>query len=217
MAQIATACLIATALWSACGGEPDDGATGEATATPAAAATADAAPTPAATATAEATATPAAAVTAEATATAAAAATASGAPVTPVEIFDQVSPAIAFIETRMGTGSGILIEGGYVVTNAHVVWPYEAARVVFPDGSEFTAVPLRGWDLLADIAVLGPVDAPADAVALVDGEDLPIGSEVFLLGYPGEVEAFPKPTLSRGLLSRYREWEVIGITYLQIA
>ena len=115
----------------------------------------------------------------------------------------------------MGTGSGILIEGGYVVTNAHVVWPYEAARVVFPDGSEFTAVPLRGWDLLADIAVLGPVDAAADAVALVDGEDLPIGSEVFLLGYPGEVEAFPKPTLSRGLLSRYREWEVIGITYLQ--
>ncbi len=207
MAQIATACLMAAALWSACGGEPDDRAPAEATATPAPVATAGG------------TATPAVAVTAEATATARAAATAEDTPrtahLTPAEIFDRVSPAIAFIETGMSTGSGILIEGGYVVTNAHVVWPYEAARVVLPDGSEFTAVPLRGWDLLADIAVLGPVDAAADAVALVDGEDLPIGSEVFLLGYPGEVEAFPKPTLSRGLLSRYREWEVLGITYLQ--
>ena len=214
MAQIATACLLAAALWSACGGEPDDGATAEATATPAAVATADATPTPAV-ATAVGTATPAEAATSAATATAAPAATAASAAVTPVEIFDKVSPAIAFIETGMGTGSGILIEGGYVVTNAHVVWPYEDARVVFPDGSEFTAVPLRGWDLLADIAVLGPIDAAADPVALVDGEDLPIGSEVFLLGYPGEVEAFPKPTLSRGLLSRYREWEMLGITYLQ--
>ena len=109
----------------------------------------------------------------------------------------------------------MLIDGGYVVTNAHVVWPFDAARIVFPDGSEFHGVRVKGWDLLADFAVLGPIDTPADTLSLVDGESLPIGTDMFLIGYPGEVEEFPQPTLARGLLSRIREWESIGITYLQ--
>ena len=53
------------------------------------------------------------------------------------QIFAKVSPAIAFVHTEIATGSGVLIEGNYVLTNAHVVWPYHAARVVFPDGSAF--------------------------------------------------------------------------------
>ena len=107
------------------------------------------------------------------------------------QIFDKVSPSIAFIETATGTGSGVLIDGGYVATNAHVVWPYDTARIVFPDGSEFDEVQVKGWDLLADLAVLGPIDAPTDTLALVDGESLPIGTAMFLIGYPGEVEEFP--------------------------
>ena len=136
-------------------------------------------------------------------------------PLTSPQIFDKVSPSIAFIETVTGTGSGVLIDGGYVVTNAHVVWPFDTVRVVFPDGSEFHGVPVKGWDLLADLAVLGPIDTPIDTLALVDGESLPIGTDTFLIGYPGEVEEFPQPTIARGLLSRIREWESIGTTYLQ--
>ena len=109
----------------------------------------------------------------------------------------------------------MLIDGGYVVTNAHVVWPFDAARIVFPDGSEFHGVRVKGWDLLADFAVLGPIDTPTDTLSLVDGESLPIGTDMFLIEYPGEVEEFPQPTLARGMLSRIREWESIGITYLQ--
>ena len=108
-----------------------------------------------------------------------------------------------------------MIEGGHVVTNAHVVWPYESVRVVFPDGSEFLEVPVKALDLLADLAVLGPIDVPTRALALVDGESLPIGTETFSIGYPGETEEFPQPTIVRGLLSRMRELESIGITLLQ--
>ena len=61
----------------------------------------------------------------------------------PSEIYANVSPSIAFISTTSSYGSGILIEGGYVVTNAHVVWPYNSVRVVFPDGSEHSEVPGR--------------------------------------------------------------------------
>ena len=132
------------------------------------------------------------------------------------QIFDRVSPAIAFIQTEIGSGSGVLIEGGYLVTNAHVVWPFDAARVVFSDGTAFKKVPVKGWDLLTDLAVLGPIDAPAQPATLLDGEDIPTGSDMYLIGYPGEVEASPQPTFVKGVLSRLREWEPVGVTYFQV-
>ena len=131
------------------------------------------------------------------------------------QIFEKVSSAVAFIHTSIGTGSGVLVEGGYLVTNAHVVWPFDTARVVFPDGTDFRGVPVIGWDLLADLAVLGPIETPVQPVSLLDGENIPIGSEVYLIGYPAEVEAYPKTTMTRGILSRLREWEPVGITYFQ--
>ena len=134
---------------------------------------------------------------------------------TTAQVFAKVSPAIAFVHTEIATGSGVLVEGNYVLTNAHVVWPYHAARVVFSDGTAFDQVPLKDWDLLADLALLGPIDAPAQPLALLDGENVPIGSDVYLIGYPAEVEIYPQPTIARGILSRLREWEPVGITYLQ--
>ena len=133
----------------------------------------------------------------------------------PSEIYANVSPSIAFISTTSSYGSGILIEGGYVVTNAHVVWPYNSVRVVFPDGSEHSEVPVVGWDLLADLAVLGPINGGANWLELVDGEKLPIGADVFLIGYPGEVESSPQPEITKSVISGLREWDTVGVTYFQ--
>ena len=120
-----------------------------------------------------------------------------------------------FIETGAATGSGVLIEGGYVVTNYHVVWPYESVWVVFPDGSELENVPVVGWDPMADIAVLGPVNVSAQPLSLSDGESTALGSELLLVGYPAEVDHFPQPTITRGILSRIRQWERLGMTFFQ--
>jgi S1-C subfamily serine protease len=136
-------------------------------------------------------------------------------PLSAADIFALVSPSMAFIETPVGSGSGVLIEDGYVVTNAHVVWPFQEVRVVFPDGSEHLNAPVLNWDLLGDLAVIGPLETSIKPMALVDGEDLIIGSDTFLIGYPGEVEQFPQPTFTRGLISRLREWEPTEITYFQ--
>lgn len=134
-----------------------------------------------------------------------------------VQVFAKVSPAVVFIETAIATGSGVLIEGGYLVTNAHVVWPFDSARVVFPDGSVYAQVAVKGWDLLTDLAVLGPIDAPVAPATLRDGENIPVGSAMYLIGYPGEVESFPQPTNAPGSLSRMREWEPGGISFFQVA
>ena len=77
----------------------------------------------------------------------------------------------------------------------------------FPMSSDHVDAPVLNWDLMGDLAVIGPLQTSIDPVALVDGEDL--------IGYPGEVERFPEPTLSRGLISRLREWDAIGMTYFQ--
>ena len=79
----------------------------------------------------------------------AASAGAGGGSLDSAQIFASVAPAIAYIRTWGGSGSGVLIEGGYIVTNAHVVWPYNAAaRVYFPAGPDLRNVPVIGWDLL---------------------------------------------------------------------
>ncbi len=204
--------------------EPTRTPTPEPTSTPTPEPTATPTPTPTPTATATATDTPT--LTPEptdtptpeptATSTPEPTATPTPGPLTSVEVFDKVSPSIVFIQTVVGKGSGVLLEGGYVVTNAHVVWPYDSVRIVFPDGSDFLEVPLKGLDLLVDLAVLGPLDAPARGLRLVDGESLPIGAETFLIGYPRVTGEFPWPTVVRGLVSRIEEMESIGLTFLQI-
>ena len=135
----------------------------------------------------------------------------------PAEVYQQVSSSIAFIETPSATGSAVLIGDLYLITNYHVVWPYESVRVVFPDRTELEGVPVVGWDPMADLAVLGPVDVSAKPLSLQYAmRDTPgIGSEVFLIGYPAEQDPFPEPSITRGLLSRVREWERLGMTYLQ--
>lgn len=144
------------------------------------------------------------------------AATAATAPrLSAADVYARVAPAVPFIRTPSGSGSGVLIDGGYVVTNYHVVWPYETVGVVFPGGRESQSVPVVAWDFMADIAVLGPVSASVPSLTLGDGEGIATGSELYLVGYPAEPDEFPEPTITRGVLSRVREWERLGMTYLQ--
>jgi S1-C subfamily serine protease len=139
------------------------------------------------------------------------------APLTPQEVFAAVSPALAFIETDLGTGSGVLFRESLLVTNAHVVWPFDSVRVVFPDGVEITEAAVTHLDEMADLAIVdlaGASGLPAP-LSLGDPAGLEIGSELFLVGYPGEVETFPQPTLTRGILSRIRTIEALDLDFLQ--
>jgi S1-C subfamily serine protease len=133
---------------------------------------------------------------------------------------DAAAPAVAYVESSLGTGSAVLLEAGRLLTNAHVVWPDQTVRVVFPSGAEYPAAPVTELDLMADLAVVsldkaggGPVGLAPMRVADVRGA--PVGTELYLVGYPGESESNPQPALSRGVLSRVRTWTALGLTYLQ--
>ena len=133
------------------------------------------------------------------------------------QVYGKVAPAIASIDTDIAGGSGILIDSSTVLTAAHVVWPYQFVRVVFPNGTEIRDAPVIGTDLFGDLALIdvsGVANVPAP-VEIGDGEGIPLGRPVYLVGYPGESETFPQPTITEGILSRTREWEGEEWTFLQ--
>lgn len=91
--------------------------------------------------------------------------------------------AVVGVLSRAGTGSGVVIEQGRVLTNAHNVRT-EEVTVVLPDGSTAKARPV-GLDADGDLAVLD-VDT-GDAVPLRwNGDAAPsIGTPLFALANPG--------------------------------
>ena len=133
---------------------------------------------------------------------------------TATEFYNQISPSIAYITSPAGSGSGLLITGGYIVTCAHVVWPFENVSVVFPNSSEIQAQVLN-YDLLADIAVLKPVSVNISPLALAPRGNLSVGAPVFAIGYPGENKEHHQPTLSQGMISTFRSWDTLNLTYIQ--
>ncbi|MEN8114722.1 MAG: serine protease [Actinomycetota bacterium] len=132
-------------------------------------------------------------------------------------IYEQVADSIVSIETDIAGGSGILIDDGLVLTAAHVVWPYRTVRVVFPSGAEIVNAPVVGSDPFGDLALVdvAAADRLPKPAEIGDGESIPLGRSVYLIGYPGESEAFPQPTITQGILSRAREWAAGEWTFLQ--
>lgn len=103
------------------------------------------------------------------------------------------------VETNMGwggttsyettsLGSGFIIEGGYIVTNHHVIEDAKAIKVVFNDGEtvESTVV---GSDKTFDIAVLKVKTSKSlTPVKIGDSSAVRIGEEVIAIGTPSSIE-----------------------------
>ncbi len=128
-------------------------------------------------------------------------------------------PSVAYVETSSGSGSGMVVERDgeqYLLTNLHVVAPEPTARVVLPGDrpQELDDVEVVGVDKLTDIALLGPIDTDRPPVRLED-PGLEKGDEVFLIGYPGETEEEPEPTITSGIVSRRRTNSDFELDYIQ--
>ncbi len=96
-------------------------------------------------------------------------------------------------------GSGFIIEGGYVVTNHHVIEDAKEVKVVFNDGDEVKAE-LVGSDKTCDIAVLKiKTDKKLTPVKTGDSSAIRIGEEVIAIGTPSGIEF--AGTLTYGVIS----------------
>ena len=126
------------------------------------------------------------------------------------DVLEKVVPSIAEIQFRTSSlGSGFLVEGGYIVTAAHVVWPLNEVDVVFSNGTEHRNVPVVSLDQLSDLAFLGPIDTSVPRVELAHTEDQLEGSSVINLGY-----ARGDPGITRGKLERSGSWSETDVTWV---
>ena len=106
--------------------------------------------------------------------------------ITNTQTWDQTTHEV--VDEALAQGSGVVIaEGGYIVTNNHVIEDGNAYQVLLPSGEKVDAE-LVGADSSTDIAVL-KVDSDAAAqltpVEIGSSADLVVGSTVIAIGNPG--------------------------------
>lgn len=134
--------------------------------------------------------------------------------------FDVPTPERKYKE--QGLGSGIIIdEGGYVLTNEHVVSGAEEIKITLPDKREFIGK-IKGSDSDTDIAILKIEPKGKIPVAkLGDSDKLKVGMWAIAIGNPfaGQFEEkiSLQPTVTVGVISAlHRSIQVQGKNYEEL-
>lgn len=114
-------------------------------------------------------------------------------------------------ETLYSQGSGVVVmEGGYVLTNYHVIEGGDSYQILMPSGEKAEAS-LAGSDSSLDLAVLkvdGNYAGQLVPVSIGSSSNLLVGSTVIAIGNPsGEVLA---NTVTQGIVSALERSEVNG-------
>lgn len=142
-----------------------------------------------------------------------------GAELSSQAVYESIENSVVFLLTPDGvsSGSGIVIDGGWILTNAHVVDRFTEMRVGRSDGEDLGLHPVHAVDWVFDLALIAPVDD----VSLVPMErstsaQLAIGSRILLIGFPDEESAAPTPTLTEGIVTRRRFVALGDFPFLQV-
>jgi S1-C subfamily serine protease len=85
--------------------------------------------------------------------------------------------------SRLGTGSGFVLDDGLIVTNRHVVGQPREVTISTWDGRSFDAV-VEGIALDADLAVIKVIGAELPVATLRD-DPVTVGEAIAVIGYPG--------------------------------
>ena len=95
------------------------------------------------------------------------------------------------------SGTGFFVEGGYIVTNHHVIENYESILIYFENDPQSYQVEVIGSDAAIDIAILKPIGKFSAKPLQWRTEDLRVGEEVWALGHPGGLVY----SVSKGIVS----------------
>ena len=125
---------------------------------------------------------------------------------------NKIAPSVVRVRDEFGGGgSGFLVEGGYIVTAAHVVWPGTVGRIMFNDGTEHKDVPIVSYDLLADLAFLGPVATSVPHLKFADVAGMQEGNAAFSAGYPKNGGGL---AVDRGAVVLLDQWGYANVSHV---
>ena len=121
------------------------------------------------------------------------------------EMVKQIRPAVVRIQTRSGSGSGVIFETqgqtGYIITNHHVVEGAAQVSVTVNDSNTYRGSVL-GTDSIRDLAVVSICCGSFLALPFGDAATLQPGDEVVAVGYP--LGLLGEATVTRGIVSAIR-------------
>ncbi|WP_420445884.1 S1 family peptidase [Candidatus Poriferisodalis sp.] len=122
---------------------------------------------------------------------------------------------LVLVETPQGLGTGLIVEGGYIVTSYRLVGTYEAAQVTSSAHDlQGRTVPLVAWEPRTDLAVLGPVDVELEALPIAESAATPVGTIIFLAAYEEAEIGVPTLTIVPGRLTSVHTPDPAGPTYV---
>lgn len=130
---------------------------------------------------------------------------------TDIQLYRKISPAVVYVVTKTGFGTGSLLDNsGDILTNWHVVKGYEFVAVIFkpamegrqPTREDTKLGHVLKYDEIADLALVKVAEIPAGRtpIRLGDSSDIAIGMDVHAIGHP-EGDSW---TYTTGIISQYR-------------
>lgn len=127
-------------------------------------------------------------------------------------IIEDVIKSVVTIKTNIAQGSGFIIaNGGYIVTNAHVMEGAIAAQITTYDGKKHAVMKI-GENTEMDITLLKIEDTSYSPLELGDSNDAQIGEKVIAIGNPLGLQF----SVSEGIISAvHREGENKLNAYIQ--
>lgn len=132
-------------------------------------------------------------------------------------IYADLAPSVARVTLPNGSsGSAVLLDNNYLLTNQHVVEYSPTVRIRFPDGTVIEDAPVASTDMHSDLALIGPVDVEIAGVELAERTPLVAGDRIFLLGYPDEFEAEADVAITEGIVSRLRRMALYDFGFVQV-
>ena len=115
-------------------------------------------------------------------------------------------------DVKLRTGSGVVVEGGYIVTNEHVIRDAARYGIEYDDTVAITEYRKSSYiavDAFRDIAIIASPNASANGVKMGDSRNLKIGQKVVAISSPRGL----KNTVTEGVISAFRS--IDGINYIQ--
>ena len=122
------------------------------------------------------------------------------------DVTENALPSITRIITGTGSGTGFVInENGLVVTNKHVVDGSAQVSVRMTDGSEYPGSVTKRHPTL-DLAYVS-IDSSRTftPIAVGDSDEVRVGAEVIVIGFPLSSALGSEPTVSVGIVSAKRD------------
>jgi S1-C subfamily serine protease len=123
-------------------------------------------------------------------------------PISVADVAQRIARSVVLIQNGDVSGSGVRIERG-ILTNAHIVGDARQVRIVAQDGRDAVGSVARR-DPTVDLALV-LADVPLPAIEIEPSNLQRQGDTVLVLGYPRPDAIDGQATLTRGLISAFRD------------